>query len=82
MCHHNYFIINKLIKVVLTHYHFLAFNYFQDLDFPDKTDITFLTDIFMKLVGDRVEDPVNFRDQQFTSGYTGTKGSEDAVSDL
>ena len=44
------------------------------MNYPDKTDITFLIDIFKKLIGDRVEDPVNFRDHQFISGYTGTKG--------
>ena len=43
------------------------------MNYPDKTDITFLIGIFKKLIGDRVEDPVNFRDHQFISGYTGTK---------
>ena len=55
--------------------------FLQDLDFPDKTDITFMVDMLMEVIGDLSKDPLNYRNRQFTSVYTGIKGSDDDLCD-
>ena len=40
-----------------------------------------MVDMLMEVIGDLSKDPLNYRNRQFTSVYTGIKGSDDDLCD-